>query len=573
MKYPKTRNITEDFGFDFNSTYLEHVDPEPHDSHIDTATKASLVEASECTMTVEEMAEDFRNATNKIIEDIDDLQDDDGIAVEEIIANRQHLNSTSRPRTMRRGRADIREEALSTVEDILQDVLGRASLAVNRGIIWGASLDDQIWKPLHTDAQISAFLHRLGIRCYGNTVRWFAQRVTGDPSFRRSRFFERSNLYGHVAFADGLLNLRTNEFRDRTLADRVTAVLGWSYDEVQAPTHYDRFVEAMRSLAETEDAYLRLQELSGVALHAEPSGRILYFQHPDPRVASIFTTLIAKVWSEEAVTFLSLRDIERSFRTAQVLERPIVISNKEGETTVNDLSTILALVDGNGVNTDRKHQDPFDFVSRASFICAGRNLPSLPKTSTSTMRYFLVRSNLTGELPEGTSIRELLSYICEFASWALEGLRRFLENGSRFTFSDASEIARQDNSIAMFATEFLQKDPEGKIPSSVLYDAYKAFCTQKNMVALPKPRVIAYLKENFQIVSRAIRVTWHNEGNPVFGYLGIRFTDAYLDQILESDDSEYEPNILSDLDEDDDDAAEINSWRPEFVHSEELNLR
>ena len=564
-------NETQTFGFDFNSTYLEHADPAPNDSHNDTAAKANLTEASECMMTVEEMAEELRSASNKIIDDIEDPQDDDGIAIEEIIANRQHLSSTLRPRSTRRGRADIREEDQRTVEDILADVLSRADLAVSRGILWGASLEDQIWKPLQTDAQISAFLHGLGIRRYGNTVRWLAQRVTGDPNFRRSRFFEKANLYGHVAFADGLLNLRTNEFRDRTLADRVTAVLSWSYAEVQAPTHYDRFVEAMHSLAETEEAYLRLQELSGVALHAEPSGRILYFQHPNPRIASIFTTLIAKSWSEEAVTFLSLRDIERSFRTAQVLERPIVISNKEGESTVNDLSTVLALVDGNGVNTDRKHMDPFDFVSRASFICAGRNLPSLSKTSTSTMRYFLVRSNLTGELPEGTSVRELLSYVCEFAAWALEGLRRFLENGGRFTFSDASEIAREDNSIAMFVGEFLQKDPEGKIPSSALYDAYQAFCMQKNMPVLPKPRVIAYLKENFQIVSQTIRVPWYNEGNPVFGYLGFRFTDAYLDQILESDDSECESCIPSDSDEEDD-VAEVSSWVPEFEHCGELNL-
>ena len=185
-----------------------------------------------------------------------------------------------------------------------------------------------------------------------------------------------------------------------------------------------------------------------------------------------------------------MRDHERSFRTAQVLEHPIVISGKEGESSLRDISTILALVDGDGINTDRKNQDPFDFVSRSSMICAGRNLPSLQKGSMETLRYYLVRINMTGDLPDNISIRELLSYTKAFTVWGLEGLHRFIANNGRFTVDESSDIPREEASILSFVEEAITEDLNGRIPASALHEAYSNFCMEHNMSQLPKPRSI-----------------------------------------------------------------------------------
>lgn len=563
----------ENFGFDFTSVYAGQMsNPPPVEcrSMPDTSVSSNFGTAG-----IEEIAEELRNASDnamKLLLNTDD--DDSGITAAEILERSQRLSPEMPIHPQKHAVREV-EDFLS-VERILNLTLERAELAVNRGIIWGASLDDHIWRPLQTDAQISHFLHGLGIRRYGNAVRWFASRVAGDPSFSVSGFFEDSRLWGKLSFADGLYDICNDHFTKRSTEDHITAVLRWHYHDIEDPPHYERLTEAMRSLAVTDNTYLRLQEICGVALHAEPSGRILYFQHYNPRIASIFTKLLGKVWSDDAVSFLGLRDHERSFRTAQVLEHPIVISGKEGESTLRDISTVLALADGDGVNTDRKNQDPFDFVSRCSLICAGRNLPNLQKSSMQTLQYYLVRVNLQGDLPENISIRELLSYTKAFTVWSFEGLHRYIANNGRFTFDEDSDLPRAEASILNFVQELITADPNGKVPASVLHEAYTSFCLQNDLAPLPKPRLVSYLKDTFQVESRTIRVPWFNEGRPVFGYVGISLSDEYPSKLNDISPNEHNPDILPESSEPDEDDDCLSSWddgwKPNFIHCGEITV-
>ena len=574
---------TQNFGFDFCSAYTEHIDPasstECYDNFNGTSTNVVLAEdvLCDCTMTVEEMAEELRESSNDILASINEHQEDDGITLDEIISRSQPVKNTPHHRSMHQSRASLREEEEQcAVEGILDNVLSKAQLAVTRGIVWAADYDTKIWRPLQTDTQISNFLHGLGIRRYGNYLKYFVNRISGDPAFSIPGFFETTNNFGKVSFSDGLLDLRTGIFSERTMDDRITAVLRWSHDDINYTPNLEQFVAAMHSLAVTEEAYLRLQELCGVALHAEPSGRILYFQHHNPRIASFFTTLLGRVWSEESVSFLGLRDHEKSFRTAQVLERPVIISAKEGDVMLRDISTILALADGDGINVDRKHQEPFDFISRCILICAGRNMPLISKGGMQSLRYYLVRTNLTGELPEGFNTWNAAHYTREFLAWSLEGVKRYLANHGRFTFDEGSDIPREDASIVSFVQEQIVQDPKGKLPSSVLYEAYSSFCTQRNRPVLPKPRLIAYLRETFAIESRTVRVPWFNEGQPVFGYTGIRFDEEYQQSLEkpydDGDNSDTWPRNSEESDEEDFDIKDEDSWSPEFEPSGELDF-
>lgn len=564
---------TDDFGFDFHSVFAKRFGTTAFTSEgtedlVNSSNNAvpDDMAAPDDSMSIEEMAQDLRNALSN------DEENDvgDGVSLSEIMRRNQKPQIIPGEAPVRRKEIQMRDlEDQLSIDRILDQVLQEAQLAVSRGIIWGATLDAKIWRPLQTDAQISSFLHSLGIRRYGHSVRWFANRITGDPTYRSPGFFESACLWGKISFADGLLDIQTNAFRERMLDDRVTAVLRYSYASIQSPPSYRRLEEAMRSIAGSDQTYLRLQELCGVALHAEPSGRILYFQHFNPRIASIFTKLLSKVWSEDSVSFLGLRDYERSFRTAQVLERPIVISGKEGESTLKDLSTVFALVDGDGINTDRKNQDPFDFVGRCNIICAGRNLPSLQNGSMQTLRFYLIRANLTGELPENVSIRELLSYVREFVAWSIEGLKRYITNSGHFTCDDGSDIPREDTSIVSFVEELIVDAPNGKIPAAALHEAYINFCAHNNMPQLPKPRLVAYLKEHFCIESKTVRAYWFNGGRPAFGYAGIGFSEAYMAEILEEDDSDSWHQISEDNDEED---CEDN-WSPHFVECGTLKVK
>lgn len=571
----KTTCTTESFGFDFSSVYAQRApssDPAEHGNHSAYSSNVAILH-EDYEPSIDEMVDELSAVTEKALKAIAEVEDDDdGVTAAEVLARGQ--KARREPRVSRSKAALQEQEESLSIEGILNQVLECAELVVSRGIVWGADRYTKIWKPLQTESQMANFLHGLGIKRYGSSLKWFVQRVSGDPAFRVPGFFETADLWGRVSLADGLLDVRSSTFAERTLSDRVTATLRWSYNEIDCPPNFEQFKDAMRSLAVTENCYLRLQELCGVALHAEPAGRILFFQHGNPRVASVFTKLLSKVWDEDYVTFLGLRDHERSFRTAQALERPIIISGKEGDSTLRDISTVLALVDGDGVNVERKNLDPFDFQSRCIYICSGRSLPSVQKSSMAMLQYYLVRVNLTGDLPDGTSIHDILGMSKEFTMWSLEGLRRFLSNGGRFTHDEESDIPREDASILNFVSEMIVKDPNGKIPSAALYDAYENFCTRSNLSVLSKQRLVSYLKDTFPIESRTVRASWYNKGLPAFGYVGISFSEEYQvllsDLAADSPDSDEWPHV-SDEDEDEaDEFTDDDDWSPDFEHCEGL---
>ena len=89
---------------------------------------------------------------------------------------------------------------------------------------------------------------------------------------------------------------------------------------------------------------------------------------------------------------------------------------------------------------------------------------------------------------------------------------------------------------------------------------------------LPKPRLVSFLRDTFPIESRTIRAPWFDKGQPVFGYVGIRFDEGYLALLAESSDDESDSNILHQAADDEEDAydAESDDWSPDFVPSKEL---
>lgn len=573
----KTTCTTESFGFDFSSVYAQCApssDPAEHGNHLSYSSNVAILH-EDYAPSIDEMVDELSAVTEKALKAIAEVEDDDdGVTAAEVLACGQ--KARREPRVSRSKSALQEQEDSLSVERILDQTLECAELVVSRGIVWGADRYTKIWKPLQTESQMANFLHGLGIKRYGSSVKWFVQRVSGDPAFRVPGFFETAGLWAKVSFADGLLDVRTNFFSERSLTDRVTSALRWNYGEIAELAYNERFQEIMRSLAITESCYLRLQELCGVALHAEPAGRILFFQHWNPRVASVFTKLLSKVWDEDYVTFLGLRDHERSFRTAQALERPIIISGKEGDSTLRDISTVLALVDGDGVNVERKNLDPFDFQSRCIYICSGRSLPSVQKSSMAMLQYYLVRVNLTGDLPDGTSIHDILGMSKEFTMWSLEGLRRFISKRGKFTYDEESDIPREDASIVDFVRDTIVGDPNGKIPTAALQEAYANFCSQNNLTALSKERLLSYLRETFNIESRAVRAPWFKGGKTAFGYVGIRFSEEYLRSLEESYDDEGNSDAWPQNSEDPDEegfySSDEDCWEPDFEPCGELPI-
>lgn len=92
------------------------------------------------------------------------------------------------------------------------------------------------------------------------------------------------------------------------------------------------------------------------------------------------------------------------------------------------------------------------------------------------------------------------------------------------------------------------------------------------MPPLPKPRLVAYLKEHFCIKSKTVRASWFNGGRPAFGYTGISFSEAYLAEMLEEDDSDSWHQISEDNDEGDWEDNRDDSREPHFVECSTLKV-
>jgi P4 family phage/plasmid primase-like protien len=242
-----------------------------------------------------------------------------------------------------------------------------------------------------------------------------------------------------------------------------------------------------------------LQEYAGYCLTADNSFESLLFLIglPGSGKGTIVTMLEAMLGPARCGTF-ELADLTNRFSRARLLGRYLVTFSEDvvGRKDSGKILAALKRLTGNdSVNIEQKFKEGFDAKLFCRAIYSGNELPIFEDASRSLSRRLnILKFGHVPDRPDHTLKRRLVHEAPGLAVWAMQGLRRLLEN-QKFTRPRSSEEFLRDaeklsNPLGSSFEECLSFTPDGFAKKDDLFNLHVAVCTVEKMV--PQARNIFF---------------------------------------------------------------------------------
>lgn len=208
---------------------------------------------------------------------------------------------------------------------------------------------------------------------------------------------------------------------------------------------------------------------------------------------STFLTLLEAFIGSHNVSKIPLQELsENRFKRADVFGKLVNLFADLDAKSVESSSYFKAVVSGDMIDAERKHQDPFYFRPFSRLVYSANEIPRSKDRSFAYYRRWCIipfskqfigadaDRSLAAKLTQPGELSGLLNR-------ALRGLKRIFENES-FTESETVKNAledyrRQNDTVVAFASERCEFVPEGEIGRKELYAAYVNYCENEGFRA------------------------------------------------------------------------------------------
>lgn len=160
---------------------------------------------------------------------------------------------------------------------------------------------------------------------------------------------------------------------------------------------------------------------------------------------SVLTSLVADLFGPERTAHLPPQLMGERFSRAQLFGAAVNVVSEMPESDLLASDTLKAVISGDKIEVEKKHQDPFAFIPRAAHIFAANTLPSSRDRSWGLWRRLVPiqfnrifnRNDRDPDLKD-----KLLAESDLIVTWALDLAREYLERGG-YLFEDEINTWRQ----------------------------------------------------------------------------------------------------------------------------------
>ena len=474
---------------------------------------------------------------------------DDSYTVADVL---DRVGSAASERTTASSVVDDIEKALgkyySTYNPISTD---SEKYLVDGGTLWFADQSTKLWRAIRGPEDL---VSTGAVNTESSKVLYLS--LIRSRNLRKDAAFDEMRSH-YVSFKDSVLDIDTGEIRPRMLDDRIQYCLNLELQRTVISEYSEKdFAEKMKRFAGTPESYHRLQELCGIALSAAPHDRVIYVVGMQNRYAAVVTKFLRAVVDSDFVSFVSLKDLDRQFGPADLIGKHLALASMQGEVFLQDIEMMLRIANGDGIHADRKHSAAVDFVPTTTLVFTGRKLPrvrdSLFEDAAELIDYVRLSGTPDPALLGRSAPRK---YRNEFVSWALEGLRRYLQHG--LTPLPLADSLSETASVRAFFDECVVTDPESGIFTQKLMEAYRAFCNSNSLTPVHRSILLQCVREMYGLKSQTVR----DGAITGSGYRGIRIVakcSTEDDDLREYDDE--------DLTQPDDRYVDDMYYKPDFEH-------
>lgn len=287
---------------------------------------------------------------------------------------------------------------------------------------------------------------------------------------------------------NGLLNVL-----DGTLSEHTPEYLS----TVQLPVTYlpgakcERFVQYMHESLPEDQVHL-VQEMFG------------YFLIPVNRAQKCFV-VVGEAGAGKSILLLVLNDIllgkenvsnvtwqalNERFKTAELFGKLANIFADLPTKNIDDNGIFKALVGEDYLTVEKKNKNPFSFQPYARLLFSCNTIPRNYGDKSEGFYRRLIIIRFAHAVEEAKRDPELLNKFRSESEgiflWALEGLKRLMNQNFKFSVTDRNlqELQRyreDSNSVLSFVKDCCVIDPGAEAVRSEIYNRYKAYCVDCGM--------------------------------------------------------------------------------------------
>lgn len=207
------------------------------------------------------------------------------------------------------------------------------------------------------------------------------------------------------------------------------------------------------------------------------------------------------------VSEIPLQSLGDRFQTAQLNGKLINVFTDLNSRAMADTGYFKAVVSGDRLTVERKHETPFSFEPFVKLIFSCNEIPrSYDRTYAFYRRWLILPFNKTfsGSKRDKSLKSKLLKEKNGILNWALEGLHRLFKQQD-FTVSETADSVLDsyrldNNNVLLFAKEECIFDDSLIVDKTVLYDLYKKYCHENTL------RHVSQRKFNLELSDKNINV-------------------------------------------------------------------
>jgi P4 family phage/plasmid primase-like protien len=200
---------------------------------------------------------------------------------------------------------------------------------------------------------------------------------------------------------------------------------------------------------------------------------------------------------------------------------------------ITDTGTFKVATGGGSITGEYKFGNQFSFVNYSKFTFACNQIPDVSSDANDSAyfnRWIITRfeNTITKKIPNFIATLTNEGERSGLFNLAMKGLERLMEQG-RFSYNNnaeqtKTEMLRSGSSLAMFASEKLERLDDNEVTKEDLYEAYAAFCKEKNVSTQTKDMVGKKLTDYAPFVSDGLISILNKRGKPdrVRGWRGVK---------------------------------------------------
>lgn len=332
----------------------------------------------------------------------------------------------------------------------------------------------------------------------------------------------------YIPFQNGIFDLNEFTLIDYSSKLFFTSSISAIYDP-NTKESGENFEQFLYDITQgDDDFYARIQELFGYVISEVRNLKYIPFLvGPKDTGKSIILTLLEQLIGKESYSNLSFEQLNQPEYLAQIIGKKLNSCAEASEVKLSRLDNFKKLSGGDTLTARPLYGFPISFVNTAVLLFAGNHLPKLKNIDRSNaFSQRLVIFPFYNQIPREKQDPFLLDKILEekayIINWAIQGFLKWRDQN--YIFTDVSGIAEtqkfyesNNNSIESFISERCSFDSNSRIHKLELYEHYKNYCEENNLITEKLSEL-----HNFLVTYKNISVSrFRLNGNNTNGYIGM----------------------------------------------------